>query len=275
MPWGHKCHTLIRIHDQNQLLIVLTFLLIYIMSMNSFLYAYNQCIGFYPHFPFILCLLLTNILSPLSIHWWGGCQVCTFSFSLWSMPSLCGLWMTDPDLVLTTSQFCLGVFVVHGLHTALLSCTVSFCQTFMPLSAIPWVAWISQMFPSQLWEDQLWPSDASEVVTMDCGLGDLVISFGVACAKVFSNHPNAFLICSHMYYSEVMVVPHTCFEFHMMSLHHLYGIGMSLVVTNTQFSIPTWIHGPIFLLDCYCSFCTKDRRILLSIIALIFSLVGL
>ena len=42
-------------------------------------------------------------------------------------------------------------------------------------------------------------------------LGGLVTSLGVNCAKIASNCPDDFVICSQKYASEVMVVPHMCF----------------------------------------------------------------
>ena len=79
------------------------------------------------------------------------------------------------------------------------------CMTFSTFS-----------FPT--WEGQLWLTYVPLVVPMDHGLEGSVTSLGIACTKMSSNHCDAFLVFSCKHSSEVIVVPHVCFEFHMMIL---------------------------------------------------------
>ena len=152
------------------------------------------------------------------------------------MPSLCGLQMILPDLVLSTAWFWLGVPVVNGLCTACLSCAM--------LSCIGITAFIHHIMgcmdfptsPSLLWDGKIWLTDVSDGVFMDNGLGWSVTSLVVAGKKMCSNCSEVFLsTCTNIL---LMLLCHTCplsFAYVCSSLHHLYGIGMSSVVVAVRF----------------------------------------
>ena len=142
-------------------------------------------------FPFILCLLFSNIL-PLSMHSRGGGRVSVISFYL--CVNAKPVWLTDDStwsglnhMIIVTRCTC-----CKWLYAAFLSSPVLFCLTFLPLSTVQWAVWVSLTFPSLHLEGKLWITDAPVVVPMDCGSGSLVTSLGIACTKMSSTYPDVF-----------------------------------------------------------------------------------
>ena len=192
-------------------------------------------------------MLLTNIFSPLSMHCRGGGEVSVFSFSFMDDPPRSG---PKHIMVLTGCIYCAWFACCF-----IVLCYVILSQVIL-LSAILQALKFSQTFPFPLWEGQLWFTDASAALPMDHGLRGLGQFPWVAFTKMSSNHPHAYLLWGYGGVVYILSGQHD----ESASLHHIYGTGVSPVVSIVGFDYYMCIHSP-HLLDCYCSSCNKDRRI--------------
>ena len=84
-----------------------------------------------------------------------------------------------PDQVLTTSWFWLAMFVVNGLHDAWLVLHYVILPNTYAIVCHNRFYQFPLLFLSNSGKDQLWLTDTSAAVSMDCGLGSSVISLGV------------------------------------------------------------------------------------------------
>ena len=165
-----------------------------------------------------------------------------FSVSYASILCLCGLWMTHPDQVLTMSWYRLGMFAVHGLCTAWLSCIMTFCIMLMSLSTIVMGCMSFPYF--------FFPTLKGTALAGWCFCGIAyrpwfweLVPFPWCCLCKNVPQSSQFLfISSHKYSTEVMVVPCMCVcvphdEF--ASVYHPYGIGSSHVAIVIGFNYYT------------------------------------
>ena len=124
-----------------------------------------------------------------------------------SIPSLIGLWLIHPDLVLTSFFTGLGLsfmFMFIASSTVHYVCHQPLHWVILSLSFPLFIITFSQFAC-------VFVSAVSDMITLPC-------SIGTTCIKISSNHPVAFFICDHRYYSMVIGMLCLCFMFCVISL---------------------------------------------------------
>ena len=159
----------------------------------------------------------------------------------WTSPSLYGLWLICPKLVLILPFLPLWLpFMIPVLGTSAQMSQSCLLSNISVLASVPWICQAGDLSSCL----SLWYIFC---VSAAYGLNILLCSSEVAYVNISSKHPVPFTICSQWFYFNIIRVLHMFLMLHVINLPIFFTLTMydyplwSVLLAST---VSPYIHGP-------------------------------